>query len=257
MTRFCQEGASQQRRFSLRSLYLKGRCSGCRTPRHSDGIYCFNCGLSLRRKAPYFVLSILLLAGLVFSLSDSEPVATVASSGLDPHRRIFERPRKLPLPMGSPAAVLARVEDLLAREAGGRAHVLAAVDLLNELIEKYPDYDYARRLNGNLLAQVQRHQSAATALSAYLENQPADMNARITLVRQLMALERWDEAVAQLDQVAAAHPHYALVEELTAQIHGGRGEREKAAISRQRALAMKQAYGIEKPPIVYLPRLPE
>jgi len=244
----------------LQVLYFKRRCSACRTPRAERAAFCFQCGASLGRKAPFLIIASLLAAGLLFALprQETKPMPVAESGQFNPHARLrLENRKKSPPPAGSPAAQLARIEELLAAEKGGGSHLVAAVELLDQLIDAHPDYAYGQRLKGNLLVQARRHDLAAAAFTAYLVIQPRDMNVRVSLARELMTLERWDEAAAELNKVAAAYPRYGLVPELLARIQTARGDLKGAALSRQRAQQLTQEPGAGKPGIVYLPRLPE
>ena len=240
-------------------VYIKRRCGKCGTPRTVRGPYCHNCGAGLRRAALWLLFPALLMAGLVFAWPKPDPVPKTDGHVYNPHGRLFDSGKKItgPPPAGSPEAVLDQVERLLANAGGGRGHVFAAVDLLDKLILEYPDYDYACRLKGNLLAQAQRHEAAAAALQAYLQNRPDDANARVTRARQLMALEEWAAATAELNAVAAAHPRYALVPKLLAEISRTQGDEVGAARHLQQAGDLEKEFGLQKPAIVYLARLPQ
>ena len=81
------------------------------------------------------------------------------------------------------------------------------------------------------------------------------MNVRSSFALELLYLERYDQAITELDKVAKAFPDYAAVYANLSRAHRARGSQAAAEHFAARAATLRDAHGVTKPPLVFHPRV--
>ena len=118
----------------------------------------------------------------------------------------------------------------------GYGDIEPALAAWRRAVELAPDYLPARLRLAESLAKANRPGEAARAFEDVLRRKPDEPYALLGLARIALEAERWDEARAKLERVAAQTSH-ELGADLLVAVYERLGERERAAALRGRAKA--------------------
>ncbi len=208
--------------------------------------YCPTCGKK-RQVLPLLILVGLIAGTVVVALVLSRPrtPAQRSEGALTSHRVTAPR---------DPKQAMAEVDAMLKR--GDQASCLGAVALLDDLLAHYPDFGYGLRLKANLLRDLRRDKEALIAYQTFLAAHPEDQRTRLAMADVLLRGPQPQQGLAVLAELATQYPNYAEVHERLIVAYTRANQPDRAEAHRKLSAALSAQKTAQKPPFVYLPRLP-
>ncbi len=157
---------------------------------------------------------------------------------------------------GDPAAVMDLAEAQIRLAARDEDYLFKAAQTLEGLLQRFPDHGYALRLAGNVYFNLGLAQKSVAYYQRYLALHPRDANVRVDLGTQLLALERFEEAVEQYQEALRLFPNFYNASYNLSIAYSRMGQNERAAEARNQAEDIDRQYGRLLAPQVDAPRLP-
>jgi len=122
--------------------------------------------------------------------------------------------------------------------AEGEGRIDEALALYRDAAEAKSDEPAFHSALGNTYCRARRFEEALQALGRALALRPDDANVRNDYGMSLMELWRWDEALAVLEPLAQAHPHYFEPSANLANLYRQMGRSEDAILQYRKAIAL-------------------
>jgi len=249
------------RRWSWKTRKPVGNtCLDCGSQRLAHSSFCHRCGATFKKTNLSLIagvsVSLLLCLVLPTLLAREKGQKPEHSAKVQAHATTRARVASAGKKEG-PAAIMAEIDRLMLETDRQKQGLRQAIELLDDLTERYPKYSYAIRLKGNLLRNISQPEKASEAYVAYLSLNPNDMNVRTSLALELMVLEQYPQAIAELDKVAEAFPNYADVYNNLSRAYRAQGDEAQAQLFSTRAETVRKQYGVSKPPLVLHPKVYE
>jgi putative PEP-CTERM system TPR-repeat lipoprotein len=89
-----------------------------------------------------------------------------------------------------------------------------AIDIINSLVEDYPNFTEALLLQGQLLFVSKKYDQAVIAFKKYQELQPRDISIQLMLANAYVKIEDYKKAEVYIDNVLSAAPENAFTNQL-------------------------------------------
>ncbi len=221
------------------------RCS-CGTP-ISIARFCRGCGKKRNLAKPLLLALGLIgvLVAVIYGVSRPKATNEQMADTVSSHQLTAS---------GDPKKDMANVDALL--KEGSQTSCLEAVTLLDHLLAQYPDFGYGLRLKAHLLRDLHRDKEAMASYQAFLAKHPDDQRTRMALADVLLRGPQPQAGIALLEDILVKCPNYAEVHERLATAYTRLKDSERANAHRAASAMLTRQNTNQKPPFVYLPRIP-
>ena len=115
-----------------------------------------------------------------------------------------------------------------------------ALAALQKAMKADPSYEEPFFFYGNLLVDQEHNEEAIPYLRKAIENRNDYVPARVVLARALMNLQKWTEAIAELNETIALDPKHPQPHLLLSQIYFRLGDEAKAKTEKEISLALRR-----------------
>lgn len=212
--------------------------------------YCESCGKKRARYKPLLAaLALIAIIATGFWLARArKPQPDQTADTLKSHRLAAAR---------DPERDMDRVDTLLKTKGNGSQPTLEAIALLDDLIDAYPAFGYGQRLKANLLRNLHQDQAAIISYEAFLRQYPNDHRTRLALAEVLLRSEHPERGIALLEELVQVVPNYAEAHNRLAKAYDAQENSERAKTHLETAQTLVANKKNQKPPFLYLPRLPD